>query len=83
MDAKGDKMDDSGPPDPESDKLMKQIMREQQRKEDAEMRRLFRKRGGDPVEELELQTGTARVEEVTMDQQKGERSQAVLRMPRR
>ena len=39
------------------------------------MRRMCRKRGGDPVEELELQTGTARVEAVTMDQQKGEDKQ--------
>ena len=44
------------------------------------MRRLFRKRGGGgvPVEELELQTGTARVEEVIMDQQKGETEMDIM-----
>ena len=48
--AKGDEQMNASSHDPESDRLMRQIMREQQRKEDAEMRRMCRKRGGAPVE---------------------------------
>ena len=55
---------------------------EQQKKEDAEMRRMFRKRGGDPVEELELQTGTA-LKKLLWISRKGRFSEAVPRMPRR